>query len=338
MTEAEKQDLASRIEDWLTLSAKVLLPRADEPSARIMNVNQLCAGWTTEAQDAFIEGVHLMTPFAGMSETWLPTMIYTKAAKRSIHRIVDILAQHLPQLRPTSRPTSAVVLTPKSQNRKNAKPHNRTTKQLQTIVSEMPTVVPRPKHINQYIHLLPDETKKRAGNYGQLIKDLGTARGNMRLLLDDPQATAEARERWAKTAVALDQEIGDLRKELDAEWNKLAATGRVTVDCFGMAHIVDKNGNVAGPKPTGNVKANCASTKSSNKADGSHAAIKQYAEEDKIARVKYLQKWLRDSRPNATNEHKKRWQENAKELIALGGELTESIKRAGAHYNATVPT
>lgn len=327
MTKPETQDLAARIEAWLKHGAKVLLPKADEPTARMMNVEQVCGGWTSDEQDAFKEGVRLMTSFANTDNTWLPTMIYTKAAKRSIHRIVDILTMSLPKLgtTPTSVPN---IATPK--------PHNRTTERLQPVVTESIAIVSRPKHIDQYIHLLPEETQKRAANYGQLTKDLGTARGNLRLLVDDAKATAAERERWAKAAVALDQKIGDLRKELDTEWNKLAASGRITVDVFGVAHLLDKKDHpVSDSKPNVSVKANTKDEVLTPKKASTGRG--QYTDQEIAARIKYLQKWLRDTRPAATPEHMERWQEYVEELIKLGGGLTKSIEKAGEHYNAKIP-
>ncbi len=336
MTKPEIQELVARIEAWLKHGAKVLLTRANEPTARMMNVEQVSGEWTSDEQDAFKEGVQLMTSFVNMDDTWLPTMIYTKAAKRSIHRIIDILAKNLPKFGVTPPPVLNIP-TPKPHNHKSTKPHNRTTERLQPIVTESVAVVSRPKHIDQYIHLLPEETQKRAANYGQLIKDLGTARGNMRLLLDDAKATATERERWAKTAVALDQKVGELRKELDAEWNKLAALGRITIDVFGIAHLLDENGNVSDSKPNISANVNIKNEEPPKLPKKARTLHEKHADEEIAARVKYLQKWLRDTRPAATPEHKERWQENVKELIQLGGGITKSIEKAGEYYNAKIP-
>lgn len=333
MTNVEKGALAKRIEEWLKFKANLLLPKAEEIPARMMSVEQICDGWTSNAQDAFIEGVRLMTPFDGRTDTWLPVMIYTKAAKRSIHRIVNILVQQLPKLGTATTPMPNDATTPNPQNYKAAQPHNRTTALPKTVGLEHSSVVPRPKHIDQYIHLLPEETQTRAANYGQLMKELGTARTNMRLLLDDPKSTATAREQWAKIAVALDKNIGDLRKELDAEWNKLTASNRISVDMFGVAHILEENGT----KHIASIKTNNKNEGLPKKSKKESAPRKQYTEEEKNARIKYLQKWLRDPRPAATPEHKNLWQENAKELIELGGELTKSMLKTGEHYKAKIP-
>jgi hypothetical protein len=333
MTNVEKGALAKRIEDWLKFKANLLLPKAEEIPARMMSVEQICAGWTSDAQDAFNEGVRLMTPFDGRTDTWLPVMIYTKAAKRCIHRIVNILVQQLPKLGTATTPMPNDATTSNPQNHKTAEPHNRKTEQLEAVGLEHSSVVPRPKHIDQYIHLLPEETQTRAANYGQLMKELGTARTNMRLLLEDSKSTATAREQWAKIAVALDKNIGDLRKELDAEWNKLTASNRISVDMFGVAHILEDNR----PKHITSIKTNNKNGGLPQKSKKESAPRKQYTEEEKNAHIKYLQKWLRDPRPAATPEHKNLWQENAKELIELGGELTKSMLKTGEHYKAKIP-
>lgn len=337
MTKAETQELANRVGDWLRHGAETLLPMAEEPLARMMSVEQVSSGWATEAQDAFNEGVRLLSSFAFITDTWLPDMIYTKAAKRSIHRIVDILKQNLLKLVAAQKPEQDAAPTPRVQNRKDTKPRSYKTAQLQSIDNEPVAIVPRPKHIDQYIHLLPEDTQKRAQSYGQLVQDLGTARGNMRLLLEDSKATAAERERWAKTAVALDQKIGDLRKELDAEWNKLVTLQRVTVDVFGIAHILDENGKTRSHEAKTKVKTDGNSEKLLKPHKKERISHKQYTEDEKKVRVKYLQKWLRDPRPAATPEHKKRWQEYAKELKGLGGELTKSIEKAAEHYKVKIP-
>lgn len=303
----------------------------------MMSAEQVCGGWTTDAQNAFNEGVRLLTPFVGVADTWLPTMIYTKAAKRSIYRMINILTYCLPRLGATPKPAPEAAPTPQPCSRKDAEPQSHTTAQLQQVSMDLNLAVPRPKHIDQYIHLLPKETQKRAAGYGQLAKDLGTARSNMRLLLDDSKATVTERERWAKTAVALDKKIGDLRKELDTEWSKLTTQKRVSVDVFGVAHILDdmnkESESIHKVSVQRNRKGEQLPITSKKKSD----LHKQYTEEERAARIKYLQKWLRDPRPAATPEHKKKWQSNAKELMKLGVGLSESIKKTGEFYKIKIP-
>ena len=96
----------------------------------------------------------------------------------------------------------------------------------------------RPKHIDQYVHLLPKETQERAAGYGELMRQLGEARDNMQLLMDDDHASAKSREQWAKQATRIDKKIRAIREELDREWDKVAESGRVVIDDLGMAHLV----------------------------------------------------------------------------------------------------
>ena len=100
-------------------------------------------------------------------------------------------------------------------------------------------VVPaRPKHIDQYVHLLPKATQERAGEYGELMRQLGEARNNMQLLMDDDHASAKSREQWAKQATRIDKKIRVLKEELDREWEKVAESGCVRTDAFGNAFLV----------------------------------------------------------------------------------------------------
>ena len=171
------------------------------------------------------------------------------------------------------------------------------------------------------------------------MNDLGTARTNMRLLLDDPQSTATERERWAKAAVKIDNRIAALRKELNDEWGRVVATGHVVLDDLGMAHLVDpETGKVADPKPKVTISTD---DKKGAKPKRSHhkkaESEKAMTNEEKKKRISYLQKWLRDPRPEATPERKKQWGLNIKELIALGGRVTKSIVKAGEHYGVKMP-
>jgi len=101
-------------------------------------------------------------------------------------------------------------------------------------------VVPaRPKHIDQYVHLLPKATQERAAEYGELMRQLGEARDNMQLLMDDDHASAKSREQWAKQATKLDKKIRAIRDELDREWEKVVADNRIALDAFGNAYVVE---------------------------------------------------------------------------------------------------
>lgn len=401
MSAAERRSFAERVGEWLREKAPLLTRHEQDPLARMQNVMQLCARWSDAEQQAWTEGARLLTAFTGTADTWLPDMIYTKALRRSIRNMVQILTAHVgsitdkpksapdPKPKPTAKPKAASASASKAasaslpkpkeytdtvhiptpitadavagrqQKRKRGRPRKNPLPQdantiapnansvahdtnkpkpgnLETV--DVKTIIPRPKHIDQYAYLLPEATQQRAAQYGALMRDLGSARHNMMLLMDDPQANAAERERWAKVAVKIDNQVSDIRHELDSEWQKVVATGRVTIDVFGMAHIIDpETGKVNDPAPKVDFHKDDDKLKpEDDKPKRSHKK-KLPVGEERDKRVLYLQKWLRDFRPASTDEHRKQWEQNAKELVQLGGNITESIRKAGEHYKVKIP-
>lgn len=405
MDAAEKQRLAKRIGEWLGKAAPMLLPKASEPFARMQSVMQLGGEWDTDAQTAFNDGARMLTAFMGVTDTWLPDMLYTKSAKRAILLMHDILQSNVgklmevpksvelpepqkaearksqksrsPEVQSNAHAGDGVGEKPVAPNangvapkRKKVAPKRKdiaadgnlsspngkaaTTEPAPqaaavkepvkptAVNNELKTLdpkafVPRPKHISQYIYLLPKDTQERASHYADLMQDLGTARTNMRLLMDDDKSTDTERARWAKMAVRLDERIAALRRELDDEWNKVVATGRVVVDALGMAHLLDEDGKVADPKPVVTLLASDKKGTSRSHHKKKYDPGKGMTDEERAKRISYLQKWLRDPRPENTPDHKKQWELFAKELVALGGNVTKSIVRTGEHYGAKVP-
>lgn len=321
MSGAERQMLMERVGQWMRSGARLLKRKAEEPMAQLQNVMQISEGWNDAECQAWTEGVRLLTAFVGTEETWLPEMIYTKAAKRTIRRIMEVLgtagAGNTKQRDtiPSPSKTTAVAaaarqgrdVATEQQAKKTAHPE-----EPQGITAEQQgpkSCVPsRPKHIDQYIHMLPEKTQERAKQYGPLKREIETARENMRLLMADPHSSSADREKWAKMAARNDEKIARINAELDREWEKVVETGRVTVDDMGMAHLLP----------------------AAKEAPAAEEANK--AEDNK--RLEYLKKWLRDTRTNPSDDRRKQWEENYKELLALGGEITDSIRKAGEYYGA----
>lgn len=409
MTAGERRSFAERVGEWLTNEGPLLTRRESNPMARLQNVMQLSPEWSEAEQSAWTEGVRLLTAFVGTADTWLPDLLYTKAARRSIRNIIRILSANvgkltakptsapLPDRKPTpmptvkaatkptiraaakATPTAAPTPTPadapatppkrkRGRPRKNPLPteqaQNANTvapdakgvaqgatakpdadkpqgkQQLQTLSTmDAGNVIPRPRHIDQYAYLLPEKTQQKAAQYGPLMRDLGSARENMRLLMDDPGANATERERWAKIAVKIDGQIADIRRELDSEWRKLTAEKRVVIDDLGMAHVIDPaTGKVADPKPKVQIPKDEAKHEKVDDGKPKRSHHKKLPEgEERDKRILYLQKWLRDPRPPKTDEHRKQWEENARELIWLGGNLTDAMRKAAEHYGARIP-
>lgn len=191
-------------------------------------------------------------------------------------------------------------------------------------------VVPvRPKHIDQYVHLLPKETQERAAGYGELMRQLGEARDNMQLLMDDDHASAKSREQWAKQATKLDKKIRAIRDELDREWEKVAESGRVVIDDLGMAHLV----------PTSQCDA--AQNEDGTSADGEggeQEPVKLTSEQKK--RRRELRKWLIDLRRGKEGKDREKrieqWRVNWKEYLTLEPKEKaledEKILEAAKHF------
>lgn len=189
-------------------------------------------------------------------------------------------------------------------------------------------VVPaRPKHIDQYVHLLPKATQERASQYGELMRQLGEARDNMQLLMDDDHASAKSREQWAKQATKLDKKIRAIRDELDREWEKVAESGRVRTDAFGNAFLVP-DGESSGTVADGD--------------DGEQKPVELTSEQKK--RRRELRKWLIDLRRGKEGKDREKrieqWHVNWQEYLTLEPREKaledEKILEAAKHFDINI--
>ena len=351
MTGVERQVLTDRVGQWLSRYGKMLLRRAEEPEAQLQNVMQVSGRWNDEECRAWEEGARLLSSFSNMADTWLPDRLYGKAAYRSIRRMVKCLktmgepdgAMSVakqgvnPVIKPAGKPTGTVADKPsgkgadKQQQHKHndkgggaAAPYNQEpkgaagAKPAQTGGTPLKpadgktAIIPRPKHIDQYVHILPKKTQERAAKYGDLMRGLEEARENMRRLMTDPQAKNSDREKWAKTATSIDTQIKSIRKELDKEWEKAVKDGRVTVDDLGQAHVLPD-------------------------ADASGTVVELTKEQK--AKVRQLRNALRDTRgPKEPGEkhdaYVKKWIEKYREMVSIGGKgtVTEAVVKSAQMY------
>ena len=185
----------------------------------------------------------------------------------------------------------------------------------------------RPKHIDQYVHLLPKATQERASQYGELMRQYGEARDNMQLLMDDDHASAKSREQWAKQATKIDKKIRAIRDELDREWEKVAASGRVRTDAFGNAFLMPDG------KPSGTVAD----------GDGGEQEPTELTSEQKKRR-RDLRKWLIDLRRGKEGKDRERrieqWRVNWKEYLTLEPREKamedEKILEASKHFGIDI--
>ena len=399
MSDGERKDYLKRVGEWLADEGRRLLEATERPMAKAQNIVLLSARWKEQEVAMFAEGARLLSALMDVADTWLPTQLYAKSAYRAVRNMTDLLGEvsgtpaAKPQgtvtaVSPVGKPTGTVAggslvitegqkqrivekYTKKAMAKMAAKeePAEGTSKATQAVAAA--SIPPRPKHIDQYVHLLPEKTQERAKQYGPLKREIEAARENMRLLMNDPHSSAADREKWAKLAARNDEKIAKINAELDREWEKVAATGRVVVDDLGMAHLLpaegeaepavaqqetqpeaEKQGQDAesqeplalNPEPekrkpgrpkkqpemSDEEKAKAASKREQN-GTGSDSAEREQARPE-VKRLEYLKKWLRDTRTNPSDERRKQWTKNCKELLALGGEITDSIRKAGEYY------
>ena len=275
MTVAERQTYKDRVGQWLRSGGRLLSVRAADFGARLQNVLMVSISWNDAECQAFEEGARLLSAQVNSADTWLPDLLYIKAAKRAINNMIRALSSisfidtkgagapvnQKPKEEPsgktrkeaeaggggyipTGKPAGTVADTKAgtvADTKAGKKPVERPT----VTVTAVP---PRPKHIDQYVHLLPVKTQERAAKVKDLLRELDNAREKARLLMDSPQASPDDRAAWAKKATSCDNAVRSIYKELDAEWDKLVKSGRIEVDVFGNARVVadgEPSGTVA---------------------------------------------------------------------------------------------
>ena len=178
------------------------------------------------------------------------------------------------------------------------------------------------------MHLLPQKTQEKAATVKGLLRELDVAREKMRLLMDDPSSSASSRASWATTAANIDKKVKAIYKELDAEWDKLVASGRVTVDDFGNARIAEP-----------------ALAQQDTQQEDAKAEDKPEVTAETKAQIKSLRSWLRDTRgPKESGEkhdaYVERWKEKYREMVRLGGykTVTEAVTKAADLYGIHLDT
>ena len=337
MTAEERETFVGRVGEWLAIDGARLLTLTDRPLARSQNLMTITTRWTAEDCKAMAEGISLMSPMVSVAETWLPTQIYIKSAYRAVRQVMTILAR-IPQGIERGKGGNAEAPTTAGKDSGNAivtKQPEKLLPIIKTVGSEYDSatdtvkvqcsVVPaRPKHIDQYVHLLPKDTQERAAEYGELMRQLDEARDNMQLLMDDAHASAKSREQWAKQATRIDKKIRAIREELDREWEKVAESGHVRLDALGNAFLVP-DGESSGTAADG---------------DGEEQVPVGLTSEQKKRR-RELRKWLIDLRRGKEGKDREKrvelWRENWEEYLTLeprekateDGKILEAAKHFG---------
>ena len=362
MTAAERQEYLNRVGEWLSADGQDLTKKGEVFEARLQNVFQVSVAWNDAECRAFETGVVLLSALVGIAETKLPDLLYAISAKRAIKRMFQLLweaeavdspmdnadgkskeeraegtviATHAVGGKAAENPTGD-IFTAKAGGAVSVAPD---TKATTVTMAEQPAVPARPKHIDQYVHLLPKKTQEHAALVQGLYRELDDARQKLELLMGDKTASAADREVWAKKATKCDNTLRKILDELDAEWAKLVQSGRVVVDDLGNARTLPQPlSDSEGSDYTSSGETNYAPPLQGWDEGGS---VDPLTSEQK-ARRRDLRKWLIDTRRgngNTRDERVKQWYENFREYLALEGDAAfedAKIKEAIEHYGIDV--
>ncbi len=291
LTETERSAYESRVGEWMKGRYGMLRRIAARPEARQQNAVQMSVTWNDAECKGFEEGVLLVSALAWkMDKGWWPDGVYVKSAKRAIAWMAEQLsvATRSQQAKPL-KGTPALKEHPQKTEAKGVK-------EPASLGKPEGVLVPvRPKHIDQYIHLLPVKTQEKAQKVRGLLRELDAARENTRLLMNDATVSADGRAAWAKKATSLDNKLRAIYRELDSEWEKLVKKGKVKVDAFGNAFVNEESGE-------GNEE------------------LPELTSEQK-ARRRALRKWLVDTRRGTEGKAREKrieqWREKWKEYLTL---------------------
>ena len=357
MSDGERQEYQRRVGEWLAQDGARLYELTDRPMAKAQNMVLMSARWTKEDCQAFQDGALLLSALAGQADTWLPTQLYAKSAFRAVRQMVALLGgvaggdaiatqktkkKQTPPLAPPLDGRGAADAQ-RGAAMQGAIPAG---KPQGTLPAKVTTPLPRregqgggsalvrPRHIDQYVHLLPEATQKRAAGYGELMREFDEAREKLRIVMDDPHASDKERQGWATRVRNLDGQIGAIRRELDAEWEKVAASGRVVMDDLGMAHLIS-------PTPDPSPKERGVDTTDGEPEAMPEAKANEKADNERKAAL--LRKWLIDTRygnkdADSRAKYQQKWREKYREMVRLGGieSVTEKVKTAAEHYGIDI--
>lgn len=332
MTAWEKSAYESRVGEWMANKCTILLPKAEEDVAHFQSALQCGVVWNDDECLAFEDGARLLTALIGQQDTWLPDKLFDKSARRAIRRMDELLSaivggaaeqrgaaalyNHEPKSAAGAGAEHPQALPAPGVGRSSVQ-----APQAATMKSGDAPMPVRPRHIDQYVHLLPQQTQERAAQIKGLLRDLDETREKARLLMDAGDHSDKIAF-WARQATKLDGAVKSIYRELDREWDKLVEQGRVGVDDFGNAFIVKSEESAAAQEPS---DMNCSEPT-------------ELTSEQKHRR-RELRKFLVDTRRGngkTREEHVKKWLEAWEEYITLEPEEAAmndaKIAMAMIHY------
>ena len=343
LTADERAVYEDRVGRWLKSDGRRLLEITERPMAKAQNIILLGSRWDSADERAFHEGTVLLSALAGRTDTWLPSALYAKAAYRAVRRMYEALSSELPHREKDGTADGTRADSKNTQvtrgnkedvtgTRQAKKAEEQTTAQTENPPVEYTKadVIIRPKHIDQYVRLLPEETKKRASMVKGLLRELDTARENMRLLTSDAHANPDACARWARKATSIDNKLHSIYAELDIEWEKLVKSGGVSIDSLGNVSVANPSKESSGTTAAEAVQCD------SSDAEYALTSVQK-------SRRRELRKWLIDIRRGNGHMREKRvrqWEEYWVEYLTLepleSALKDEKIVAAARHFDINI--
>lgn len=329
MSIVEQRMYLQKVKDWNDKSAPMILRHSVDADAVFQNILQCSAAWNDSEQQALADGLKLLTALAKTEGSWLPEAAYVKSSGRTIRWMVKTLLN-----------VATCNTTPELANVKKEKTATTDAAEADKPIQPTTTIPIRPKHIDQYVHLLPRKTQERAAGVKDLLEQIDFARENARLLMNDENSLPADRAKWAKMASDCDKEVRKIYKELDREWEKLVKSNRVVEDELGNVRIIPAN-QTNGTKQlaeSGEQLSDLPLTGENEQLTGGETT----QQPNKLNLRRQLRKWLVDTRRgngNTREEHIKKWVANYKEYLTIEGpEAAKDSKIAAAadHYGISI--
>lgn len=369
MTDKERETYRRRVGEWMSSDGARLLEMTDRPMAKSQNLMLMGIRWSKDDCRAVYEGMLLLTALMGQTDTWLPAALFAKSAWRAVRKICSELsavqaANHQEKTVKHAQATGSAKQENKSgntnansqtagsavniQSAKSGKSEGTQTDKQD--VANQPTartdrIPARPKHIDQYVHLLPKATQERAAKVKGLLREMDETRETMRMMMGRVDVSAQVMANLSTAVSKIDKELRYIYDELDREWKKLAESGRIALDELGHAHIVDAPQDGTAQDTAPSVKpAETGSPKRGRKPMTDEEKAAKAAEREKRRKAErqrkasLIRKWLIDTRNAKTDEQKEKWLQRYREMVAIGGEqtVTKKVTEAAAFYGISL--
>ena len=239
MNIVERAAFHERVKAWMERSVPMLMAKVDDQWSRLQNVIQVSVGWNHAECEAFREGSLLLTALIRDNEVaaqWLPDVLWVDSARSAVRALRRVLSRYtdIPSVAgagsaqsQSERPTDTGAA--ERQEEQNGGMTERQNAGMQN------AAIARPKHIDQYVHLLPESTQQKAAGLRELHDKLAEARDMLDRMIDDPHAAQQDLASLQKTVVSYEDAITKIYSELDVEWEKAVNNGDIVIDEFGVA-------------------------------------------------------------------------------------------------------